>query len=96
MKVHPAMLMKTKERGKIRVPNVRKDAWTSSPKPVVRRWGHDSNFWLLTPSFCFKMKVYPAMFMKTKERGKARAPNVRNGAWAPKSEACGVQGGSQF
>jgi hypothetical protein len=42
------------------------------------------------------MKVHPAMFMKTKERRKVRVPNVRKGAWAPKSEACGVQEGSQF
>jgi hypothetical protein len=42
------------------------------------------------------MKVHPAMFMKTKERGKARVPNVRKDAWAPKSEACGVQERSKF
>jgi len=74
MKVHPAMFMKTKERGKIRVPNVRKDAWTSSPKPVACRMGHDSNFWLLTSGFRFKNEGASGDVDETKERGKIRGP----------------------
>jgi len=68
MKVHPAMLMKTKERGKVLVPNVRKDA--SRPEvQSLRRAGRvmilTSNSSLLAP--VSKMKVHPAISMKTKE-----------------------------
>ena len=46
MKVHPAMLMKTKERGKVRVPNVRKDAW----RPEVRSLRRAGGVMILTSS----------------------------------------------
>ena len=76
--------MKTKEQGKVRVPNVRKNAW----RPEVRspwRGGGDmirtsSSYLLASVS---KMKVHPEMFMKTKERGKVRVPNVRKDARRP-------------
>jgi hypothetical protein len=73
MKVHPAMFMKTKERAKAgakcTVSGARRTAngrgngiriGTAAPAP---------DFCLLSPVSCSqKMKVHPAMFMKTKGR----------------------------
>jgi hypothetical protein len=54
MKVHPAMFMKTKERGKVRTKCQESRLGFRSPKPVAYRRGQNSNFWLLTSGFCFK------------------------------------------
>ena len=94
MKVHPAMFMKTKERGKIRVPNVRKDAWTSSPKPVACRMGHDSNFWLLTSGFRFKNEGASGDVDENKGTRKNSRAQCQEGCLDLKSEACGAQVGS--
>jgi hypothetical protein len=54
MKVHPAIFMKTKERGKMGIPNFRKDAWGAEGRSLRRAGGmiRTSSFCLLTPEFC--------------------------------------------
>ena len=60
MKVPPAMFMKTMKRGKVRVPNVRKDTWG----PQVRSLRRAGEVTILAS--VSKMKVHPAISMKTK------------------------------
>ena len=82
--------MKTKEREKLLAPNARKEAWgLGRPNPAKGRGGCDPGSRLL--SFVSKMKVHPGIFMKTKERVKAHAPNAWKAAWGhrrPDPEAC--------
>jgi hypothetical protein len=80
MKVHPAMLMKTKEREQACAELARrplKSRLKFDSREPTRRSCSQLGSWLRTP--VLKMKVHPAMLMKTKEGRKDGAGCRRSG-----------------
>ena len=71
MKVHPEMLLKTKERRNEQAPTSVIPGRPVGAPPESGMLAPDS--WLLSPAFQ-KMKVHPEMLLKTKERRNEQAP----------------------
>jgi hypothetical protein len=87
MKVHPEMLMKTKERGKFACGLPGKMPGASKSEACDGQERDDSDFWLLTPHFCFKNEGASGDIDENKGTGKSTRGECRERNWgAPSSD----------